>query len=46
MKKSTSQPATAQPGIASDRDVHFGLDAESIKHDFLVNMFTHQAKFR
>jgi starch phosphorylase len=37
---------TAQPGISADRDVHFGLDAESIKRDFLVQLFTHQAKFR
>jgi len=34
-----------KPGIASSKDVHFGLDAESIKHDFLENLFTHQAKF-
>jgi starch phosphorylase len=37
-------PST-KPGIASSKDVHFGLDAESIKHDFLENLFTHQAKF-
>jgi len=37
---------TAKPGISSDHDVHFGLDAESIKHDFLEKLFTHQAKFR
>jgi glycogen phosphorylase len=37
---------TAKPGISSDRDVHFGLDAESIKRDFLEKLFTHQAKFR
>ncbi len=36
---------TAKPGMASSKDVHFGLDAESIKHDFLENLFTHQAKF-
>jgi starch phosphorylase len=34
-----------KPGIASSKDVHFGLDAESIKHDFLENLFTRQAKF-
>jgi starch phosphorylase len=38
--------ATAKPGIASDWDVHFGLDAESIKRDFIEKLFTHQAKFR
>ena len=32
-------------GIASSKDVHFGLDVEAIKHDFLENLFTHQAKF-
>jgi len=37
---------TTKPGIASDWDVSFGLDAESIKHDFLEKLFTHQAKFR
>ena len=37
---------TAKPGISSDHDVHFGLDAESIKRDFLEKLFTHQAKFR
>ncbi|MBN2576197.1 MAG: glycogen/starch/alpha-glucan phosphorylase [Deltaproteobacteria bacterium] len=37
---------TAKPGISSDWDVHFGLDAESIKRDFLEKLFTHQAKFR
>jgi starch phosphorylase len=37
---------TAKPSISSDRDVHFGLDAESIKRDFLEKLFTHQAKFR
>ena len=36
---------TNKPGIASSKDVHFGLDVESIKRDFLENMFTHQAKF-
>jgi starch phosphorylase len=36
---------TTKPGIASSKDVHFGLDVESIKHDFLENLFTHQAKF-
>jgi glycogen/starch/alpha-glucan phosphorylases len=36
---------TTKPGMASSKDVHFGLDAESIKHDFLENLFTHQAKF-
>jgi starch phosphorylase len=46
MKKPTTKPGIAAPGIPSDRDVHFGLDVESIKHDFLVTMFTHQAKFR
>ena len=40
------KPPTAKSGISSDRDVHFGLDAESIKHDFLKKLFTHQAKFR
>jgi starch phosphorylase len=34
-----------KPGIASSKDVHFGLDVEAIKHDFLENLFTHQAKF-
>jgi len=34
-----------KPGIAPSKDVHFGLDAESIKQDFLKNLFTHQAKF-
>ena len=38
------QPTT-KPGIASSKDVHFGLDVESIKRDFLENLFTHQAKF-
>jgi hypothetical protein len=38
-------PPTTKPGIASSKDVHFGLDVESIKHDFLENLFTHQAKF-
>jgi starch phosphorylase len=37
---------TPKPGISSDRDVNFGLDAESIKRDFLEKLFTHQAKFR
>jgi starch phosphorylase len=36
---------TTKPGIASSKDVHFGLDVESIKRDFLENLFTHQAKF-
>jgi starch phosphorylase len=36
---------TNKPGIASSKDVHFGLDGESIKRDFLKNLFTHQAKF-
>jgi glycogen phosphorylase len=39
------KPPTTKPGIASSKDVHFGLDVESIKHDFLENLFTHQAKF-
>jgi starch phosphorylase len=36
---------TTKPGIASGKDVHFGLDVESIKRDFLENLFTHRAKF-
>jgi starch phosphorylase len=35
----------AKPDLASGKDIHFGLDAESIKKDFLVKLFTHQAKF-
>jgi starch phosphorylase len=34
-----------KPDIASSKDVHFGLDVESIKRDFLENLFTHRAKF-
>ncbi len=33
------------PGILPSQDVHFGLDAESIKRDFLKNLFSRQAKF-
>lgn len=35
----------AKLDIGAGKDVHFGLDAESIKRDFLENLFTHQAKF-
>jgi len=34
-----------KPDIASSKDIHFGLDVESIKRDFLENLFTHRAKF-
>jgi starch phosphorylase len=40
------QKPKVQPGILSDHDVNFGLDAESIKRDFQEKLFTHQAKFR
>ena len=34
-----------KPDIASSKDVHFGLDVESIKRNFLENLFTLRAKF-
>jgi glycogen phosphorylase len=34
-----------KPDIASSKDIHFGLDVESIKRDFLENLFTYRAKF-
>jgi starch phosphorylase len=38
-------PMKNHPDIASSKDIHFGLDVESIKRDFLKNLFTHRAKF-
>jgi glycogen phosphorylase len=34
-----------KPDISSSKDISFGLDVESIKRDFLENLFTLRAKF-
>jgi starch phosphorylase len=41
----TMKRHTRKPDMASGKDVHFGLDVESIKRDFLENLFTYRAKF-